>query len=225
MANTSLKDKIFNSSCKNTFINIDRFVCFRNRKFYYTSPNECKDEETTFKELFEISNSYLNTLIKEYKNFKIARQIITNSCFKITFYHRYKEEKFPYNYVKTIYDLELDNKSGNVLYEYRNEVIKDNTTKIIINSVNITVKLYNYNKPFLYDGEKQPLISNICILCNKNKSNVLITKCRHLVICNDCDTRKSINVCPYCKRTTINSEHKIKFAIIDSTSSFNNTKE
>ena len=70
--NTSLKDKIFNSFYKDTYLNIDRSVCYRNRKFYYTTSDKCKDEETTFKELFEISNSYLNTLIKEYKNFKIV---------------------------------------------------------------------------------------------------------------------------------------------------------
>ena len=224
--NTSLKDKIFNSFYKDTYLNIDRSVCYRNRKFYYNTSDKCKDEETTFKELFEISNSYLNTLIKEYKNFKIARQIITNSCFKIRFYYRIKEEKSPINYAKTIYDLELDYKSGNVLYEYKNDVIENNNLKIIINCVDISVKLYNYNKPFLYDGEKQPLISNVCILCNKNKSSVLITKCRNLVFCNDCDNHKSISECPYCKRYPINSEHKIKFPIIDSISSFNeNTEE
>ena len=51
------------------------------------------------------------------------------------------------------------------------------------------------------------IILDTCILCNKNKANVLITKCFHMVICDNC---KNINHCPHCKRP-INDIHKVTF--------------
>ena len=182
---------------------------------------KCEGEITTFKELFTITKSYLDKLIKEYKNFKIARQPITNSYYNIYISYFFNKESSVI-YYKTIYDLELDNSSNNIISVYKNILTNDNILKIYILSVKITVKLYNYNNFFLYDGEKQPYISNVCVCCKIYRPNVFITKCQHLVLCSDCCP--GIFDCPHCGRKGIESKHLIflskeKSIVIDKSTS------
>ena len=220
-----LKDKIFNSFHLPGKPIIKRLVCYRNRTFrYFTYNIDCKENPSSFKEIFIISKLYLDILIERYKNFTLQKKKkkkkknpITDSTFKITISYS-PDERYERFMFKTLYEIDIDNVSNEILYEFKNPFIEDNKIKIFCFSVEIYVELYNYNKPFFYDGEKQPFIADVCILCKKNKPNIVITKCFHLVVCSDCDSYMNIEECPYCKRKPIYHYHKIKFSIINSLS-------
>ena len=216
--NKELKDKVFNSFHYPGKPIIKRLVCFRNRIFrYFTYNIDCKENPTTFKEIFIISKLYLNILIERYKNFTLQKTPITDSTFNISLSYSADERYDSFAY-KTLYEIDIDNVSNEILYEFKNSFIENTKIKIFCFSVKIHVELYNYNKPFFYDGEKQPFIEDVCILCKKNKPNVLITKCQHLVICCVCDNYNNIEERPYCKRKPIYNYHKIKFSKINSLS-------
>ena len=76
----------------------------------------------------------------------------------------------------------------------------------------IEVELYNENSLFQYDGEKDPRIEDLCIKCHKNKPNVLISKCFHLVACSDCLRFDNSYRCFYCQKPFAGI-HKIHFAV------------
>ena len=87
------------------------------------------------------------------------------------------------------------------------------TDKEIIHSfyATIEVELYNENSFFQYDGEKDPRIEDVCVVCKKRRPNVLITKCFHMVSCSDCHRLYTLNCCPYCHKPCVGI-HKVIFA-------------
>ena len=213
-----LKDKIFNSFQLSGKPIIKRLVCFRNRAFRYVTYNiDCKENPSSFEKIFAISKLYLNILIDRYKNFTLQKNPITDSTFTIIISYS-PDERYGCFMFKTLYEIDIDNVSNEIIYEFKSSFTEDTEIKIFCFSVRIYVDLYNYNKPFSYDGEKQPFIADVCILCKKNKPNIVLTKCLHLVVCSDCDSYGNIEECPYCKRKPIYHYHKVKFSIINSLS-------
>lgn len=47
----------------------------------------------------------------------------------------------------------------------------------------------------------------ICIVCKKNKKNILVRNCNHVCICRECLTKSTI--CPVCKKDIVSSEEII----------------
>ena len=78
--------------------------------------------------------------------------------------------------------------------------------------ITIEIELYNENSFFQYDGEKDPRIEDVCIVCHKNKPKVLITKCFHLVACDDCFRLNCLSCCPRCHKPFVDI-HKVVFAV------------
>ena len=114
---------------------------------------------------------------------------------------------------KILYEIEVDNTNKKIKYEYKNKNLLE-TDKEKINSfyATIEVEVYNENMFFQYDGEKNPRIKDRCVICDLRRSNVMITKCFHMVSCSDCHRLNPINQCPWCDRPFA-AIHKVVFAI------------
>ena len=159
-------------------VNVRAVYC-QNRKFIYSTLTlEC-NKPIYFIDIFNAAKPALDGYIKEYKNYKMQNKPITNSTFKMIIY--YEEGKYKLLEKRKVYDIDIDNLKNEVICEYKNNDVLNNKDEIMAFYVNIEVELYNQNKFFKYDGEKDPIITDKCIICNKNKPNLLITKCFHLV--------------------------------------------
>ena len=191
-----------------------RTVYCQNKKFIYynylttINPNV----PMTIKKVYNDARVHLDNYIKEYKNYKIQRKPITNSTFRMNINYNTNTNSMLNS--KILYEVGIDNANNNeITYEFKNNsLIEENKDNLYSFNINIEVELYNHNKFFQYDGEKDPRIEDVCILCKKNKPNVLITKCFHLVVCSDCNRFKDLNVCPLCDKP-LYAIHKVAFAV------------
>ena len=191
-----------------------RTVYCQNKKFIYysyLSRLNC-NVPISFKKVFNEAKIHLDKYVKEYKNYKIQRKPITNSTFRMIINYNIKPNDMKHSSV--LYEIDIDNTNNNkITYEFKNNsLIEESKKKFCSFSVDIEVELYNHNKFFQYDGEKDPIIEDVCIIRNKNKPNVLITKCFHLVVCSNCNRFKDLNACPRCNKP-LAAIHKIHFAV------------
>ena len=191
-----------------------RTVFCKNKRFVYLS-EEVKIRPYTFEEIYDISRFCLDKYVDEYKDYKIQRKPITNSIFRLSvFYSPDRKNFIDYHNEKILYEIEIDNKNKNkIIFEYKNSnLIENKKEPISFFCVKIEVIVFNEDEFFQYDGEKDPRIEDVCIICKKNKPNVLVTKCFHLVACSDCHWFNNLNCCPYCKKPIANL-HKVRFAV------------
>ena len=190
-----------------------RTVFCRNKKFIYQTPHKLC-EPSTFEEIFNHLKPYFDKYVEEYKTYKIHGTPITNSIFKMILFYSKEQKAIDYRHGKILYEIEIDNINKNkLIYEYKNTALfEKDKEKIYSFYINIEIELYNQNKLFQYDGEKDPIIEDVCILCHKNKPNVLITKCFHLVACSDCLRFNSLFCCPRCNKSYA-ALHKVTFAV------------
>ena len=190
-----------------------RTVFCRNKKFKYQTPYWLCDP-LTFEELFNILKPYFDKYVREYENYKILRSPITNSIFRMVLYCSKDMRPADFRYGKILYEIEIDNTNKNkIKYEYKNtNLIEKDKEKILSFYTDIEIELYNENSFFQYDGEKDPRIEDLCLICKRNKPNVLITKCFHLVSCADCHRLNSLDCCPYCHKSCVGI-HKVTFAV------------
>ena len=190
-----------------------RTVFCRNKKFkYQTSHLLC--DPSTIEEVFNHIKPYFDKYVDEYKNHKIFKEPITNSIFKMILFFSKEFKPIDFRCGKILYEIEIDNTNKNKLkYEYKNTALLENDKeKVISFYCDIEIELYNEKSFFQYDGEKDPRIENVCILCKKNKPNVLVTKCFHLTACSDCFRLNNLYCCPYCHKP-IADIHKVTFAV------------
>ena len=192
-----------------------RTVFCKNKKFtYYTSEFKHK-KPSTFKEIYNIAKPFFDKYVKEYENYKIQRKKITNSIFRLSVFYPSERAKFiDYHNEKILYEIEVDNKNENkIIFEYKNlNLIENDKNPISPFCIKIEVNVFDEDNFFQYDGEKDPRIEDICIICHKNKPNVLVTKCFHLVACNECFWFNNLNCCPHCHKP-ISGIHKVTFAV------------
>ena len=191
-----------------------RTVFCKNKRFtYYTSVKYC-NPSLTFEKIFNISKPHFDKYFKEYEKYKIQGKKITNSIFRLIICYS-KEQKGIYDRKgKILYEIEVDNKNKNkIKFEYKNlNLIENNKDPINSFYAKIEVDVFDENNFFQYDGEKDPRIEDVCVVCNKNKPNVLVTKCFHLVTCSECIRLNHLNCCPYCHKP-IADIHKVTFAL------------
>ena len=190
-----------------------RAVFCKNKRFLYqTSHWLC--EPSTFNEIFNHLKPYLDKYVNEYKNYKIHSSNITNSIFRLVIFFSKEQNAIDFHYGKILYEIEIDNINKNkIKYEYKNiNLLEKDKEKVVSFFANIEVELFNENSFFQYDGEKDPRIEDVCILCHKNKPNVLITKCFHLVACGDCFRLNNLFYCPRCQKPCAGI-HKVTFAV------------
>ena len=190
-----------------------RTVFAQNKMFSYkTSYMSC--DPVTFKEIFNFSKPYFDKYIEEYKNYKIRKKPITNSTFRIIVFYSKEPNCFNCSEGKRLFEIDIDNTINNkIIYEFKNNsLFEKDIDKIYSFFVNIEIELYNHNKFFQYNGEKDPIIEDVCILCKKNKPNVLFTKCFHLVVCSNCKRFNNLNSCPRCGKP-LAGIHKVTFAV------------
>ena len=190
-----------------------RTVFCRNKKYIYQTPFKLCDP-SSLSEIFSHIKPYLDNYLIKYESFKIHNSPITNSIFKMILFYSMEFKPVDFKNGKLLYEIEIDNKNKNkVLYEYKNtKLIDNNSEKITSFYVNIEVELYNQNKFFQYEGQKEPRIEDLCIICKRNKPNVLITKCFHLVSCVDCLRFNNLYSCPFCYKP-FSEIHKVFFAV------------
>ena len=193
-----------------------RTVFCKNKKFrYHSSSKYYVNPPITFGEIFTMSKPYLDKYIKQYEDYKIQRKPITNSAFRLSVCHSKENKDFIYCLDKKIlYEIEIDNKNKNkITFEHKNlNLIENNKDQILAFFVEIEIDLFNEDEFFQYDGDKDQRIEDVCIVCNKNKPNILITKCFHLVACGECFRLKNLNCCPYCYKPFA-AIHKVVFAV------------
>ena len=192
-----------------------RTVFCKNKKFiYHTSSKYYVNPPITFGEIFNMAKPHFDKIIKQYEDYKIQRKPITNSAFRLSVCHSKEDKDFIYcGDKKILYEIEIDNKNKNkITFEHKNvNLIENNKDKILAFFVEIVVDVFNEDEFFQYDGDKDQRIEDVCIVCNKNKSNVLITKCFHLVVCSECLRLKQLNCCPYCHKPMA-AIHRVVFA-------------
>ena len=190
-----------------------RTVFCRNKKFNHQSPH-LLCEPSTINEIFNHLKPYFDKYVKEYEKYKIFGSRITNSTFHLVLFFSKEQSSIDFRYGKILYEIEIDNKNKNkIKYEYKNtNLLEKDKEKIVSFYANIEVELFNENSFFQYDGEKDPRIEDVCIICHKNKPNVLITKCFHLVACSDCFYFNDLFCCPRCQKPYA-AIHKVIFAV------------
>ena len=188
-----------------------RTVFCKNKRFVYLS--EDVHRELTFAEIYDIGKFCLNKYVNEYKDYKIQRKPITNSIFRLSVYYPHgKKSNIDFSDERILYEIEIDNKNENkIIFEYKNSNLIENKDPINYFYCKIEVIVFNEDEFFQYDGEKDPRIEDVCIICKRNKPNILITKCFHLVVCTECFKLENINCCPYCHRP-IAAIHRVVFA-------------
>ena len=191
-----------------------RSVFCKNKRFTYHTPHKLCDPPSTFCEIFNHLLPYFNNYVKEYQDYKIQRSSISNSIFRMIIFYSKEQKAIDYRHGKILYEIEIDNINKNKLkYEYKNlNLIDNDKEKITSFYISIEIELCNENSFFQYDGEKDPRIEDVCIVCHRNKPNVLITKCFHLVACADCFRLNCLSCCPYCDKSFADI-HKVVFAV------------
>ena len=190
-----------------------RTVFCRNKRFIHQTPHWlCVP--STFEEIFNHLKPYFDKYVDEYKTYKIYGTPITNSIFRLVIFFSKEQKDIDLRYGKILYEIETDNINKNKLkYKYKNiDLLEKDKEKVVSFYVNIEVELFNENSFFQYDGEKDSRIEDVCILCHKNKPNVLITKCFHLVACSDCLNFNDLYRCPCCDKPYAGI-HKVTFAV------------
>ena len=189
-----------------------RSIFCKNKRFVYHTPHKlCKP--STFEEIFNHLIPYFDNFVKEYRDYKIQKMPISNSIFRMIIFYSKEQKAIDYRNGKILYEIEIDNIHNNkIKYEYKNlNLINNDKEKVVSFYITIEIELFNENSFFLYDGEKDPRIENVCIVCKRNKPNVLITKCFHLVACDDCFRLNCLSCCPYCNKSFAGI-HKVVFA-------------
>ena len=193
-----------------------RTVFCKNKKFtYYTSTKYNNDPPLTFYEIFTITKPHLDKYIKQYENYKIQGRKITNSAFRLSVGYSKEKNFVSCDFPKILYEVEIDHrkKGKTITHEFKNlNTLENNKDPIVSFFVKIDVDVFNENDFFQYDGEKDPRIEDVCIMCLKNKPNVLVTKCFHLVACSECFKLNNLNYCPHCNKP-IAAIHKVVFAV------------
>ena len=183
-----------------------------NVKFVFKTPFRLCSPPLTFSELFTIITPYFDDYVSKYQSYKLHRSPVTNYIFKIIMFYALNFKPLDFSHGELLYELEKDDQYE-TLYEYKNtELINNNPHKVKSFFVVIEIELYNKNIFYQYGDVKDPRIENVCIICFRNKPNVLITKCFHLVCCNDCVKFKKIKSCPFCSKP-FSGIHKIIFSI------------
>ena len=187
-------------------------VFCRNIKFVFKTPFRLCSPPLTFSELFAIITPYFDDYISKYKSYKLKFLPVTNYIYKIIMFYALDFKPLDFSHGELLYEIEKDDEYE-TLYEYKNtKLLNNNPHKVKSFLVNIEIELYNKEKFFHYEGLKGPRIENDCIICYRNKPNVLITKCFHLVCCDSCVRFNKVKVCPFC-RNPFSKIHKIIFAV------------
>ena len=187
-------------------------VFCRNIKFVFKTPFRLCSPPLTFSELFAIITPYFDDYISKYKSYKSKFSPVTNYIYKIIMFYALDFKPLDFSHGELLYEIEKDDKYE-TLYEYKNtKLLNNNPHKVKSFFVNIEIELYNKKNFFHYEGLKGPRIENDCIICYRNKPNVLITKCFHLVCCDSCVRFNKLKVCPFC-RNPFSDFHKIIFAV------------
>ena len=187
-------------------------VFCQNKKFIYYSyltTMKC-NVPISITKVYNKAKIHFDKYVEEYKNYKIQRKPITNSTFRMNInYNTIPNESM---HPRILYEIDIDNANNNkIINEYKNNfLIEESEDNLCSFNVNIEIELYNHNKFFQYDGEKDPVIEDVCIICHKNKSTILITKCFHLVICSECYRFHILTSCPRCNKK-FEPKHLIRF--------------
>ena len=186
-------------------------VFCRNIKFVYRTPFKLC-EASSLSGLFSIIMPYFTDFISKYQSYKIRGVPITNSIYKMVIFYGLEFKPIDFKNGELLYEIEKDDKDK-TLYEYINTNLLENMThKVKSFFVNIEIELYNKDKFYHYEGLKDPRIEDTCIICHRNKPNVLITKCFHLVTCDSCFRFNKLKECPFCY-VPFSEIHKIIFAV------------
>ena len=205
--NVKTKNLNFNFFLTNkTGVNVRAVYC-QNKKYIYGILKLDLGLPVKMIDIFNTAKPHLDKYIEEYKNFKIQGKKITNSCFKLIY--NFLDECNDWEKRK-LYTVDIDNTNNEIQYEYKNEDLINGDELISVFSLSIEVELYNHNKFFKYDGEKDPIITDHCVICKCNKPNLLITKCFHLCVCRDCNYYNLLSKCPRCG-VPITDIHKVLF--------------
>ena len=184
----------------------------RNIKFTFKTPFRLCNPPLTFSELLDVITPYLDGYISKYRTYKLRHSTVTNYIYKLIMFYALDYKLLDFSNGELLCEIEKDDKYE-TLREYKNtKLINNDQNKVISFFVKIEIELYNKKEIFNYEGFKDPRIENNCVVCHRNKPNVLITKCFHLVCCYDCVRFKNLKECPFCS-DPFSEIHKIVFAV------------
>lgn len=145
------------------------------------------------------SNNTKNLLIKENKNLSSENDSYSTKILML----ETEIEKQKYDIYSRDLTIKSLKESFEINCESKNILIRQYIDKNIKDEIELsTIKT---------DLEKSQKYSN-CVICYKNKKDILLEPCNHLCLCNDCSKELIIhnNRCPICRELISNSK-KIYF--------------
>ena len=178
---------------------------------------EFKTEEiqdsTTMEELFNISKMYLNNIITEYNHYRLNGERITESTYRL--YTAIWEDKNGEWKNKDLYTVFYSIEEEKITWERK----YDNPTTIegkFFIGIDIVVYVFREVDAEADTAEaieeyklKQSVTVDECVICYKNRPNVLYTKCLHYAFCDSCDEIGEFSKCPLCRKKIKNQRIKI----------------
>ena len=164
--------------------------------------------KTTKEEIFVLSKMYFDQLILKYKNYVIDGQQTTESSYKLTV-GILEDDELKY---KHIYSCFYNNIEDRISWENKyddNFDIEGNFFVSIVVFTEVIPEDYDTNN----EDETPPPIQKAiteseCIICYENKPNMIFLECKHICVCNVCDSKGKFSKCPMC-RTKI--KNKLNF--------------
>ena len=161
---------------------------------------------TTTEEIAKSSQSFLKETIEKYNSYQIPGEKTILTTYRLHIRHGEEEkEEIQQPEEKDLYEsiYKIEEKEKIQIEEkkkYRpSQTIPPNFYIFLV----ATVYFYRerqHNPNENEDEEKKNLLKiSKCLICRKNRVNVLFKRCFHMVLCKDCDQSNNCNFCPLCK--------------------------
>ena len=167
---------------------------------------------TTTGEIAKSTQSFLKETIEKYNSYQIPgeKTILTTYRLYIRHGEEEKEEKDLYESIYKIGEwqkIQIEEKK-----KYRpSQTIAPNFYIFLVATVYI-FRERQHNPNENEDKEKKNILKiSKCLICQKNRVNVLFKRCFHMVVCEDCDQSTNCNFCPLCKNSLAGTRKEIFF--------------
>ena len=194
-------------SCPPYFSKIPRI------KFIF-STEEIADSATT-EEIYNMSQIYLNSTIAKYNKYRINRERLKETAYKLYIF-TWEDEKKEWaekDLYTVSYNVEEEIKLINERKNYNNSETIEGKFFIRINAIVYVFREVETDPDEVQTVEeytiKKAITATECAICYENRPNVLYTRCLHFVACESCDKIGKFSECPICRKKIKDQRIKI----------------
>ena len=174
-------------------------------KFIYRT--EEIQNPTTTEEIFKSSQSFLRQTIEKYNNYKIKGETTILTTYRLYIVWKVEKDESEQPKEKDLYGAIYQIEEGNKIRveEKKSVTLSETIHPNFYIFVVPTVYIFRERQPYPYGEENKeyqnPLKIAECTICLKNPTNVLFTRCYHIVVCDICNQSNKIRYCPLCKNS------------------------